>query len=484
MAEFLTKSEFPFIGGSYESRSKTFDCARTLNMYAEMHSYGGGKNAAVAALFSRSGLRKVNTLGVGPIRGSYTISNSQLSYFVSGNEVYQLSASQGIPVPLTGNLTTSSGPVSMIDNGVTLLIVDGANGYTVELGTTTLVTIVDPNFINGARTCTYLGGYFICDAGPLSTNFFVSEPDSANWPPLNESSVDSSPDVLVAVLANNQQLYLLGSKVTEVWALTGASAASPFEPISGRAVNIGCTAFASVQQLAGTFLWLGANQQGDGVVYSMENDSPTRVSTHAIEYELQKLGDLSTSVALAWQEDGHQFYALHCPGSDRAFVYDLSTKQWSDFGSLQDGFNKRWFAQTHCFLNGDHIVGDYRNGNLYVLDNTHFYDDAEPLRRARQTPHSSHGLAMVFYNTFQLDLQPGAGTLEINPRYVLEISRDGGFTWGNAIYAQGGKIGEYLARCRWLRIGRGRDLVFRITCDDPVNVVMLGAFLSIKDGNS
>lgn len=484
MAEYLKKAEFPFIGGSYESRSRTVDCARTLNMFPELHSYGEGKNHDVAALFSRSGLRKVQDLGTGPIRGSYTVSNSTISYIVSGNEVYQLNSAAGTPVVITGNLTTAAGPVSMVDNGVTLLIVDGANGYTVELGSTTLDVITDPNFLNGARTCTYIGGYFVCDAGPTSSNFFISEPDSDNWPALNESSVDSSPDVLIAVLANNQQLYLLGSRTTEVWALTGASASAPFEPISGRAVNIGCTAFATVQQLAGTFLWLGANSQGDGIVYSMENDTPTRISTHAIEYELQQLGDLSSSTAIAWQEDGHQFYALFCPGAKRTFVYDMTTKQWFDYGSMQDGFLDRWFAQTHCFLNGQHIMGDYRNGQIYVTDAEFFYDDDQPIRRQRQTPHSSNGVAMVFYDTLQIDLEPGAGTQTINPRYVLEISRDGGFTFGNAIYAQGGLVGEYTARCRWLRLGRGRDLVFRVTCDDPVKVVMLGAYLSVREGTT
>jgi hypothetical protein len=331
---------------------------------------------------------------------------------------------------------------------------------------------------------TYQGGYFILDEGALSSNFFISTPDSATWPPLNISSVDSSPDVLMAVISNNSQLYLLGSRTTEVWALSGASAASPFEPISGRAVNIGCSATATVQRLAGTFLWLGSNDQGDGIVYSMENDTPTRVSTHAIEHRLQTLGDLSTSTAVAWQEDGHQFYALNCPGAGTTFVYDMTTKQWVEFQSMQSGLIDRWWGQTHCFLNGQHIVGDYRNGSIYVLDQNYYQDGSQPLRRIRQTPHSSMGVSMVFYKTLQVDCQPGAGTLNTNPRYVLEISRDGGNTFGNPIYASGGRVGEYLHRVRWQRLGRGRDLVFRVTCDDPVTVVLLDAFLETEEGTS
>lgn len=484
MAERLVKSTFPFIGGSYEARSKTFDCSRTVNMYTELHSYGAGKNAQVAALFSRPGLKLAQVLALGPIRASYTISNSQLTYIVSGNSVYQLSSATGGAVLVNGNLTSNQGFVSITDNGTHLLIVDGGNGYTIEFGTLTLNLIVDPHFYNGARTATYIGGYLVCDEGPNSSNFFVSDVDAITWPPLNESSVDSSPDVLICVLSNNQQLYLLGSRTTEVWALTGASAVSPFEPISGRAINIGCTSPASVQRLAGTFLWLGANDQGDGVVYSMENDSPTRVSTHAIEYRLQQLGDLSTSVGIAWQEDGHQFYAIICPGANTTYVYDMTTKQWGEYQSIENGVIGRWFAQTHCFLNGEHIFGDYRNGNIYISDSDSYMDDTEPMRRIRQTPHSSNGVAMTFYKTLQIDCQPGTGTLTIDPRYVLEISRDGGFTWGNPIYGSVGKIGAYLTRTRFQRLGFGRDLVFRVTCDDNVNVVFLDAYLETEIGNS
>lgn len=484
MAERLVKSTFPFVAGSYEARSKTFDCSRTVNCFPEMHT-SAGKGGEVAALYSTPGLRPVQTLGLGPIRCAYTISNTQLAFIVSGNEVYQLSSAEGVAVQVTGNLSTSSGPVQMVDNGTHVLLVDGTNGYTIDLSVSpALTTIVDPNFYDGAKSVTYQAGYFVLDVpeSVQSSAVFFSSPDTIDFPALNILSVDSSPDVVVSVISNNQLLYVLGARTTEVWQLTGASAAEPFSLIPGRTINIGCSAYASVARLAGTFLWLGGNDQGDGVVYSMENDTPTRVSTHAIEHALQQLGDLSTSVALAYQSDGHYFYELNCPGSDTTWVYDLSTKQWHERQSIQNGSIDRHFAQVACFINGEHLVGDYRNGAMYVYDQLFFLDGTEPIRRLRQTPHSSNGLANTFYKTMQVDIQPGVGTLEINPRLVLQISRDGGFTWGNPIYASMGLVGAYRTRARWQRLGYGRDLVFRVFCDDPVNVVYLSAYLDTEVG--
>lgn len=487
MAERLVKSNWPFVGGSYEARSKTQDCSRTVNMFPEMHGYGAGKNGDVAALYSRAGLRPAQTLGTGPIRGMYTISNTQLAFVVSGNEVYQLSSAEGTPILVSGNLTTSDGPVSLSDNGTHVMIVDGSNGYTIDLSVSpTLTLITDANFYNGARTVTYQGGYFLLDvpSSVQSSAVFFSSPDSIDFPPLNILSADSSPDEIVAVISNNQQLYIMGARTTEVWAQTGASASEPFSLISGRVINIGCTAWATVKKIAATFLWLGSNDQGDGVVYSMENDSPTRVSTHAIEHRLQALGDLSTATAFAYQEDGHQFYAINAPGASTTYVYDMTTKQWHERQSLDRGIMGRHFAEHLCFLNGEHVVGDYRDGSIYVYDLGFYLDGTEPIRKLRQTPHSTNGLANTFYRTIQIDIQPGAGTLTIDPRLVLRISRDGGFTFGNAIYANMGKVGEYRTRARFQRLGYGRDVVFQVACDDPAPIVFLSAYLDTETGNA
>jgi len=481
--ERLNKAPFLFIGGSYLARSRTFDCARTVNLYPEMNDQGGGKNGEVAALYSTPGLRKVQEIGLGPIRGAYTSSQSNVCFIVSGNELYQLSSAEGIPVVITGNLNTSIGPISMVDNGEHLLIVDGSNGYTVPLLAPVISVIDDPNFYNGAQTVTYQGGYFILDV-PNSSNFFISDIDSIDFPPLNESSALSSPDNVVAVISNNEQLYVLGSKTIETWTLTGASASAPFSLSPGQVINMGVTAVATVRKLAATFFWLGGNDQGEGVVYSMENNSPTRVSNHAIEFRLQQLGDLSSSTAFSYQRDGHYFYELNVPGSNTTWVYDMSTKQWHERQSIASGVIGRHLGQVSCFLAGEHIIGDYRNGNVYVYDYECFEDNGQPLRRIRQTAHSSSGVAMVFYKTLQVDIQPGTGTSTIDPRLVLEVSRDGGHTFGNPIYGTMGKIGNYVARARWQRLGRGRDLVFRVSCDDPVNVVLLGAYLDVEQGTS
>ena len=112
------KNRFPgFVGPSYESRAKRFDCQRLVNLYIELDESGGGKGGEPAVLISTPGLEFLQTLGVGPIRATYTLSNQQLTYIISGNEVYYISGGSALPSKVTGNLQTSTGPISIKDNG-------------------------------------------------------------------------------------------------------------------------------------------------------------------------------------------------------------------------------------------------------------------------------------------------------------------------------------------------------------------------------
>ena len=483
MAEYLKKSPFPFVGPSYVSRSRTFDCQQTINLYPELSSIGAGKNGEVGALYSCPGLKRVQTVGTGPIRGSHQTASAELGFVVSGNQVFQLSSAQGTPIAVTGNLLTSQGTVSIADNGTHVLLVDGQFGYTIDLRqpAPAITQINDPNFFP-ASTVDYLGGYFILDKKGTS-NFFISEIDSIDFPPLNESSALASTDNVIAVKVLNNQLFIFGTRTIEVWVLTGASASAPFERQT--AFNTGIASFASLFLLANTVLWLGSNEQGDGIVFSMDNNSPTRVSTHAIEHLLQLQGDLSTCTAYGYQEDGHYFYHLNVPFANTTYVYDLASRQWFERQSTHaDGSQQRHFGEKHLFLNGEHIIGDYRNGNLYVYDYNTFTDNGALLRRRRVCPHLSDGVQMVFPMTLQIDIQPGTGTLTINPRLVLRVSKDGGFTFGNPIYATMGKTGQYRWRARWQRLPYGRDLVFDIWCDEPTNVVFLAAYLNAESGSA
>ena len=495
------KQPFPlFVGPSFQSAVRRFNDQRTVNLVPEVVDVPG-KGEQVAVLRSRPGLTKKYTFTDGAsraqFRGAYTLSNGDVSYFVVGGLLYSMVSPTSTPTLIGGTLLTTSGPISMADNGTHLMIVDGQFGYTLDLETLTgLVQITDDNFFP-ADFVTYLGGYFILNKKG-SSFFFISDLDSIDFPPLNEQFAGASPDNAQAVLVNNQQLYVLGTRTIETWSLTGQTASAPFTPIQGRVAPIGIIAPFSLARLAGTYIWMGGNEQGDGVIYSMENDTPTRISNHAIEYKIQSLGDLSTSTAFALQWEGHQLYIINIPGLQSSLVFDYSTKQWTEWSSLltqTPSVETRFMGQWHCFLRGQHVIfpaslqDNNRFYSIYTLDSDVFLDGDAPIRKLRQTPHVSKELRMLFYGLLEVDFQFGVGLAngaewKTDPQVTMVMSKDGGQTWGNPMFASLGKIGEWKRRARFKRLGSARDVVFQVWVDAPVQVSFLSAWLSYEVGTA
>ena len=491
------KLPFPgFVGPSYQGRSKRFDAMRCVNYYVEVDEAGGagqpgqGKNQQPYVLIGTPGLRKLQAIGTGPIRALYTLSNLEVTIVVSGSSVFQLNGPTSPPTLLTGNLRTNNGPVSIADNGVQVVLVDGQFGYYQTIGTTVLNDIVDPNFYP-SDTVTFQDGYFILNQSG-TTNFFISDLYSVDFLPLNQSAKTGNSDILKAVISLNRQLYLLGAKTVEIWWDAGASGSSPFQRQDGRFSQQGCIAPASVAILQESFYWLSSNAQGGGVVMGLVNAMPQRISTHAVEFSLQGAGDLSRATAYTYQQEGHFFYVLSVPGLNTTWVYDAAANLWAERQSSTSGLIGRHLGSSHAYLGSTHLIGDYRNGNLYAYDLDTYTDNNEPLPRIRVTPHAALNGYNVFMALMELDFQFGVGLVDdgVNPSYnvtpkvTLEVSEDGAETWSLPIEGSLGRIGAFNTRARFDRLGSAYDPVFRVTVTDAVKCQLLSCMLQVEKGNA
>lgn len=489
------KNGFPgFIGPSNVSRAARYDCQRTVNMYLELAPSVAAlpgvplpKGEQPATLIGTPGKTVFADLGLNyPIRGLYTLSaSSDLAYVVCSNLVFLIS-STAPPLQLTGYLQSSSGTVQMIDNGQQLIIVDGVAGYYVNVAVGTVDNIIHPivsaNFFP-TQTVTFQDSYFI-GVERATQGMFVSNPNNVTFPALNVAFKEGSPDILVSAQSINRVLYMFGAKSFEVWWDAGQSSVTPFQRQDGRNSQFGCLAPFSICKLGDSFCWLGQTDQGTGMVFSFTNAVPTRISTNAVEFALQSYGDLSGSTAYAYQQEGHFFYCLNCPGANTTWVYDGGTQLWSERQSVIDGVMGRDRAEGHCMLNGQHIVGDYLTGTLYVLDLDAYTENGAPIYRIRQSPHVSNNLNGLFYRLLELDFQFGVGdNSNPSPTVTLQLSRDGGQTFGVPMDSSLGPIGSWLTRCRFQMLGWARDMVARITVTAPVKVQMLSAYLDYEPGN-
>jgi hypothetical protein len=109
------------------------------------------------------------------------------------------------------------------------------------------------------------------------------------------------------------------------------------------------------------------------------------------------------------------------------------------------------------------------------------------IRRLRQSPHLTADEVWIFYHEFCVDLEAGTGVANgdgTDPQLMLQYSKDGGHTWSSERWTSAGKQGEYALRAMWRRLGRARDMVFRLTVADPVRWTLLDAFVEIERGTN
>lgn len=485
---------FPgFIGPSYQLRSVNVDCQRAVNLFAEFDELGTAKEKSVGALYGTPGLSApLLTLPTSPYRGSFLADNGTY-YVCSGNTLYFLTMSVlGIwTYTVVGTILTTNGPVSMDDNGIALMLVDGQNGWFTTLGSTVLTQVISPNFLAPATQVVYMDGRFVFNM-PGTNKFFVSDQLATTFSGAFDAKA-TEPDFLIGMVVDHKNLWLFGQYTTEVWFDAGNAPPSvPFSLIQGGYVETGCAAQFSIQKLNNTVFFIGQDRNGRGVVYQLQGFQPVRVSTHAIETAINNMGDISGTTSWTYQEAGHNFYCLNFKNasglsvSSTTWCYDMDSGLWHERAYLSFGQYQRSIIEGHDFVNNMHIVGDYQSGNIYQMSLDIFSDNGNPIVRERTFPHLNADMRRMFHSSLQLDLESGVGIdgtgQGVDPQVILQFSDDGGNKWSNEKWASMGKIGQKRWRAKWERLGQSRDKIYRIKISDPVKVVLIGAELGASAG--
>lgn len=476
----------PILGSAYVARSVNAADNRMINLFPEVIPEGG----QMPAFLSRApGLKFLQTVGTGPIRGLWAHQTNGSDFYVaSGNGFYKLNSLTGAPTLL--GAISGTGQVSIADNGTQLFIACNPKSYIYNESTNQFAEITDPDF-TGAVTVGYLDGYFVYNE-PNSQKVWVTELlDGTQVDPLSFASAEGSPDGLVAINVNHREAWLFGVNSVEVWYNAGLPD-FPLTRIQGAFNELGCAATFSVAKLDNSVFWLGKDARGEGIVYRSEGYTGRRISTHAIEWQIQQYADMTDAVGYTYQQDGHGFYVLNFPTANRTWVYDVATQGWHERAGFLNGAFTRNRSNCQCNFGGTIIVGDYQNGNIYSLDLATYADNGRPqkwLRSWRALPTGQNNLKRTAQHSLQLVCETGVGLnlgQGVDPQVMLRWSDDGGHTWSNEHWASIGKIGEHGFRAFWRRLGmtqKLRDRVYEVSGTDPVKINIVGAELIISGTN-
>ena len=199
--------------------------------------------------------------------------------------------------------------------------------------------------------------------------------------------------------------------------------------------------------------------------------------------------DVKSVKGWSYSKNNHSFYLFSI--KNECYAYDVTTGQWHIRSSrnFYTGKIKNYMPLYAVWWNNKIITGSSESGHLYELDEKYYYEDFDntnklPLLRMRQTP-----VVTADYKPFilqELTAECNTGAKEdygTSAKALLQISRDGGYTYGNVIEGNCGRRGQYFVRLRWLNLGMNRQAVIRISYSEPTDFVISDSSIRIQPLN-
>ena len=476
--------ELNFCSGAYETFSKNLNAQECTNFFTHVDSEGG---VSKLSLRGTPGLKEWYDTGhYAEVRGVHEFGNSV--YAVVGNRVYRVYSDTTaitctkVPDAVTGvgdveTLDTSDGPVSMADNGVQLMIVDGMSGYIIEGIISTKIT--DGSFPANPETVTYQDSYFIVSIHDSNYCYISDTADGTAWDSTQNIAAGGYSDNVIAIISDNKNLYLMGNKTIESFYNSGGDPAFTYRPGSIQSVGIG--ARHSVANLDNTLFFLTDKYQ----VARYEGNNPIAKSTRSVEYQIAQYEKKSDAIGMGIMIEGNSFYVLTFPTANETWCFNVATGFWNKLTSYP--YEQRWRGNCHAYFKDKSIVGDYKNGKLYEWDFDTYKDNSEDIRRIRVASAVKQDGKRVFHNQLELFFESGIGLISgqgSDPMAMLQYSDDGGHTWSSETWRSAGKIGKYGWRAIWNRLGASRQRYYKLTVNDPVKWVVTGANLEVQVGTT
>lgn len=466
--------------GQYQARSPIANAQVCYNLYAEQNPPDAPFPVTHYPAPGVSVLSDFSAEFPGTFcRGIYDTSDGKV-IAVFGTTVISWQGPGAAPIIL-GNLATNSGyPVSMCDNGTTLVIVDGSpNGYTVPLaaanGAGSLVQISDPAFYGSPRVDFI--DTFLVFTQPGTGNFYTTTSNVVTpFDPTYFAAKEGWNDLLVTAACLHDNIWLLGNTTTEIWFNAGGTA-FPFARMPNSVLQQGCVATYSVVVADNAIYWLSQDRWGRNMCMRGEGYAARRVSTFAVEDAWSKYPTVSDAIAMAFQLGGHECICFFFSAGAAWWVYDASTQLWHQ--RTFDGLTVPWLPYciagwgSIAFLGFPNavIAGDRTAPRILQISRDNYTDLGVPITRQRSWPHQQQDGQRIAYTRFAASM---AGSAMTPDTIDLDWSDDAGQTFGTPVAQtiNNQSNGQYL----WRRLGYGRDRVYRATWSGVGEFALNGAY--------
>lgn len=533
------KITYSWVGGTAKTDCPNIEgSAISRNMFTERNVDGPENKDLRTFMQSCPGIKYIMNLGQGkqcdgiyvPTTGLKTMNYSPCMFVAFNGQIIKIDKANNTEV--IGEYALGN-TVEFAESGgerAILLWVDGQSiyGYDLKVGETVEITLPkrideDSSYIKPSHIAVVSGSIVLNDLGsgyvyysvpyPLSKKVRkvfdivngtvqyeadgitvqMKEVDSGVYCFLDDYGVqqyfngESSSDKTIAVTSVGALLTLFGPSSIEFWQRGDAESYQTWQRTS-YTINKeqGLEAPYSIASINHTQLCIGTGKSNAKCILRIDDTNVQKISPLWLDRILNE-NDVTGVRAWTYSKNNHSFYIFSI--KNETYCFDISTGEWHVRSSrnFYTGKNKPYMPQFAVWFNNKIITGSCENGNLYELADDYFYEDFDavhklPLLRVRQTPVvTSNYKPFVIY---ELSLECNTGAInEYGKKGValLEMSNDGGYTYGNVRSASVGERGQYSVRLRWLNLGMTRQCVLRVSFSEPCNWVISDSSIRFQE---
>lgn len=469
-----------FCGGYAKGQSLVGNAADTVNFYVEKLP---GNSASEAALLSVPGFSAWSTVASVGTRGAILV--GVRLFAIIGATLWEFD-SNGTSTN-RGTVVQDQNPAQLISDGTVggqIGICSGGHVYSYDLASNVLSATI---LVTGVTHLSFAAGFGLAFQATTGKVFLSALEDLSTYDFGTFFQRSLFPDPWQASFVDSNNLFWgIGTETFEVWQNTGTGT-QPWAPLSGLVGLYGIGApFAYALSAAGN-TWLASNKEGFGQLVLTRGAAPSIVSSGPIATlmaQILRTERVTDAEMLCYQQEGHTFASVSFPSASVTLTYDITSDSWARRGrwNVNRGAYDVWSPRTHVVAYGLHLVGDRTTGFLARMDPTIATElDGTGIRCQRVSPPLVNELKRFPVDRLELLMDVGLGTQAgqgQNPQAVLEISMDGGLTYGNQIPAGIGRAGEYRRRVYWNRLGLQTDAVARVTFSDPSPKRIVDAYLN------
>ena len=481
----MPRTPVPIPLGFYTSDSLPFSAQRCINW---IPAVAEGPSLNNAKLSQPLGIKQFSdSLSPGG-RGGWLF--DEVPFFVNGNSLVSVSSTG---VTTSHGTISGTGRVSMASSTLHLVIVvPGGISYVYTKSTGILAAITDPDFIT-SDSVVFKDAFFVFSTSDGTRIFHSALNDPFSYDALDFGTSEISPDPIIALHVNHNELFALNSETVELFQNVGG-AGFVFQRIPGANIQKGLFARSTPVEFDNSFCFVGGGKNELVAIWKVTgSSSASKISTDAIDAELQKFTkeEVSKSFSMSFSDRG-QLFALFTFESEntpsRTFVYNATASAlsggsvWFEFqsGLTQEG--NRWQVASIVKAYGKLLVSDLDTGMIGELDKSTLTYYGEPiLIQMTTSPFSANGLP-IFAGEFEATFENGVGLTTgqgSDPQVIYSYSDNGGREPFLGNFKRGiGAIGKFEQRSVWRRQGRFPvSRTIRLTITEPVvsNLLRLAA---------